>query len=110
MCISNVCTRRALYDFVVKIKVKLKWFNESKGFGFITPADGVKMAVILRCVNWWIKLAKAGLLVNILQNVSGCSRWRFVAKARDVISIVFLVFRPFPLKSSLLKNDSAGDR
>lgn len=26
-----------------RLKVKLvKWFNESKGFGFITPADGSK--------------------------------------------------------------------
>lgn len=25
-----------------RLKVKFKWFNESKGFGFITPADGSK--------------------------------------------------------------------
>lgn len=25
-----------------RLKVKCKWFNESKGFGFITPADGSK--------------------------------------------------------------------
>ncbi len=25
-----------------KIKGQVKWFNESKGFGFITPADGSK--------------------------------------------------------------------
>ena len=24
------------------IKGQVKWFNESKGFGFITPADGTK--------------------------------------------------------------------
>ncbi|MFP3019198.1 MAG: transcription antiterminator/RNA stability regulator CspE [Arsenophonus sp.] len=25
-----------------KIKGQVKWFNESKGFGFITPSDGSK--------------------------------------------------------------------
>ncbi|CBA31616.1 Cold shock-like protein cspC [Cronobacter turicensis z3032] len=27
---------------MAKIKGQVKWFNESKGFGFITPADGSK--------------------------------------------------------------------
>ncbi|CEN32209.1 Cold shock-like protein CspC [Candidatus Westeberhardia cardiocondylae] len=27
---------------MVKIKGQVKWFNESKGFGFITPVDGSK--------------------------------------------------------------------
>ncbi|WP_440864223.1 transcription antiterminator/RNA stability regulator CspE [Symbiopectobacterium purcellii] len=27
---------------MAKIKGQVKWFNESKGFGFITPGDGSK--------------------------------------------------------------------
>jgi cold shock protein len=27
---------------MAKISGQIKWFNESKGFGFITPADGSK--------------------------------------------------------------------
>ena len=27
---------------MAKIKGQVKWFNESKGFGFITPEDGSK--------------------------------------------------------------------
>ncbi len=27
---------------MARVKGQVKWFNESKGFGFITPADGSK--------------------------------------------------------------------
>ena len=27
---------------MIKVQVTVKWFNESKGFGFVTPADGSK--------------------------------------------------------------------
>jgi CspA family cold shock protein len=27
---------------MAKVKGSVKWFNEAKGFGFITPADGSK--------------------------------------------------------------------
>jgi cold shock protein len=27
---------------MIKVQGTVKWFNESKGFGFVTPADGSK--------------------------------------------------------------------
>jgi hypothetical protein len=35
----NNCRRTFHHD---ELKGQVKWFNESKGFGFITPADGSK--------------------------------------------------------------------
>ena len=35
-------TTAAVHSTMTKLKGQVKWFNESKGFGFITPADGSK--------------------------------------------------------------------
>lgn len=37
--VSNIHVKVSLMS---KIKGSVKWFNESKGFGFITPEDGSK--------------------------------------------------------------------
>jgi CspA family cold shock protein len=43
---GNLPSRRAMVndqkEYVMRITGRVKWFNESKGFGFITPEDGSK--------------------------------------------------------------------
>jgi len=38
----------------------VKWFNDAKGFGFITPDDGTKGRTFFRHFQWWVALPKRG--------------------------------------------------
>ena len=42
MKLSVLLAQAQLIVGVLAIKGQVKWFNEAKGFGFITPADGSK--------------------------------------------------------------------
>lgn len=45
MKLSTIVAQACLFIGVLaaaRMKGQVKWFNESKGFGFITPADGSK--------------------------------------------------------------------
>ncbi|MEX6036268.1 cold shock domain-containing protein [Providencia hangzhouensis] len=41
-----------------KVKGNVKWFNESKGFGFITPEDGSSKMYLFTFLRLWAMVSK----------------------------------------------------